>query len=314
MRHLKRWGRLSRAHGLWGGAFLLLAFTLWGGEANLGGESAPAARPMRHRAVAPLRAAMAEAAAAEAFVPPEDGKEPRHAVAIPLPPVLPQPRIDISVAPDGGNPVPHEWSLREFTGKARVKVEKVGNLFAVRMNSDRASFSLFKDVEVDVSQYPFLTWAWRVDRLPPDGDVRRKETDDQAAQLYVIFPRFPEMVRSQIIGYIWDSTVPAGTVHDSPSDRKAKIVVLRSGTEQLGRWVVETRNVLEDYGRLFGGTPPKVGRISLLINSQHTKSAAESWFSGLVFTQVPLKPDLGWSADPFPARPDREMGRVASRK
>ncbi|HEY7677943.1 MAG TPA: DUF3047 domain-containing protein, partial [Candidatus Methylomirabilis sp.] len=146
---------------------------------------------------------------ADGHGPSEDGKEPRGASAIPLPPILPTPRIDLHVSPDGGSPVPDGWALKEFAGRANVKVEKVGQLFAIHLNSDRASFGLHKDISVDVSQFPYLSWAWRVDQLPPKGDVRQKDTDDQAAQLYVVFPRFPAMVRSQIIGYVWDTTAPA---------------------------------------------------------------------------------------------------------
>ena len=251
---------------------------------------------------------IAAAGGLETPLPSEGGRDPRSASAIPIPPNLPRPRIDITVAPDGGSGIPREWVLKEFAGSAKIKVEKVGSHFAVRLTSDKASFSLHKDVTVDVTQYAYLSWAWRVDRLPPSGDARQKETDDQAAQLYVIFPRFPALVRSQIIGYIWDSKAPAGTVLTSPSNPMAKIIVLRSGPGQLGQWTVETRNVLEDFKQVFGGVPPNVGRVSLLINSQHTKSTAESWFAGLVFTQIPLQRETGLSAGAMPVRAEHQPG------
>ena len=263
-----------------------------------------------------LRVAAAATAAqphgAEIPGPSEDGKKPRPAPALPLPSVLPSPRIDLPVAPDGGSPVPGGWSLKEFIGHARVKVEKIGEFFAVRLHSERASFSLHKDIDVDVNQYPYLSWAWRVDALPPRGDVRKKDTDDQAAQVYVVFPRFPAMLRSQIIGYIWDSTAPVNTVLTSPSNRMAKVIVLRSGSDRLGQWVTETRNVLEDYRRLYGESPPKAGKVSLLINSQNTKSTAEAWFSALMFTRSPLQREMGLPAEVLPGRVAREPAAARS--
>lgn len=204
--------------------------------------------------------------------------------------------------------MPSGWSLKEFIGRAKLRVEKAGDLFVVRLVSDRSSFSIHKDIEVDVAQYPYLSWAWKVDALPPRGDVRAKETDDQAAQVYVVFPRFPAMVRSQIVGYIWDSTAPPGTLIASQTNRMAKIIVLRSGSDRLGQWVIETRNVWEDFKRLFGENPPKAGKISLLINSQNTKSVAEAWFSGLVFTKVPLQRPMGLPA----GMPGGELRREAA--
>ena len=218
------------------------------------------------------------------------------AANLPVPASLPSPRVDLSLAPDGAGPGPADWSLREFTGKARVRVERVGSLYAVRLRSESASFTLYKDVTVDATQFPYLSWVWRVDQLPPNGDARQRDTDDQAAQLYVVFPRFPELVRSQIIGYIWDSGAPAGSSMNSPTDRKVKYVVVRSGGDRLGQWILESRNLLEDYKKLYGGDPPKVGRIALLINSQRTKSTAVSWFASMVFTQIPVQREVGASA------------------
>ena len=40
----------------------------------------------------------------------------------------------------------------------------------------------------------------------------------------------------------------------------------------------------EDYVQLFGkDSPPKVGRVAIWINTQHTKSSAEATFADLQF-------------------------------
>ena len=185
--------------------------------------------------------------------------------------------------------IPQGWELKENTGKADFKVEcEKGNCY-LRMSSENTSWTLFKTVDFDIRQYPILTWRWKVTQLPEGGDVRKKETDDQAAQLYVQFPRFPQEVRSQIIGYVWDTTAPKGTILDSPSANPPpiKIVVLESGEEKLGQWVTEKRNVHEDYKSFFGEEiPPQVKRISLWINTQRTKSSAECFYDDIVFQKA----------------------------
>lgn len=182
---------------------------------------------------------------------------------------------------------PQDWEVQEFTGSARFQVAQVGRTGVIRLESEETSFALHRDVEVDLTACPYLTWAWRVDVLPQGGDVRRPDTDDQAAQLYVVFPRFPAMVRSRIVGYVWDSSAPAGSTLVSAATALARIVVLQSGSVRTGRWVQETRNLLEDYRRLFEEDPPPVGRISLLINSQHTRSRAVAWFGPIRFAPQP---------------------------
>jgi hypothetical protein len=113
--------------------------------------------------------------------------------------------------------------------------------------------------------------------------------DDQAGQVYVIFPKFPTMMNSRSMGYIWDSKAPVGLSGTSTAYSKMKYVVLQSGPERLGQWVSETRNVYEDYKKLFQEEPPRVGAVLLYINSQHTKSSAECFYADIFFSSSPPK-------------------------
>ena len=119
--------------------------------------------------------------------------------------------------------------------------------------------------------------------LPKNGDCRKKSADDQAAQLYVVWTRFPEAMRSQIIGYIWDTTAPAGTIVSSEKTSTVTYVVMRSGTADLGKWITERRNVADDYKKIYGGQPDGPGIISIAIDSDDTVSSAESFFGPIIF-------------------------------
>ena len=59
--------------------------------------------------------------------------------------------------------------------------------------------------------------------------------------------------------------------------------VLQSGMDKVGQWVTERRNVLEDYKAMFGGMPPKVGGLSVQLDSNDTKSSAEVLFQDFLF-------------------------------
>ncbi|MGH7410461.1 MAG: DUF3047 domain-containing protein [Candidatus Methylomirabilis sp.] len=188
-----------------------------------------------------------------------------------------------------GNGVPVGWELKTLHDGHRVKIEPFQNgRFGVRLVSEGNSFGLHKSVEVDLKEFPILSWKWKVDRLPPMGDIREKSKDDQAAQVYVIFPTSLLSVRNPMIGYIWDSNAPTGTITDGHAVMTPiKVVVLQSGKQRLGEWVQERRNVAEDYQRLFGeDSLPKVGRVAIWINTQHTKSSAEATFADLQFVRA----------------------------
>lgn len=201
-------------------------------------------------------------------------------VVVPLltPPI---PKLPLTGAPPG-------WELKEFTGKAEIAVRQDGDHVVFHLLSGGTSFALFRDVPLDITQYPILKWSWKVTQLPAGGDIRQKATDDQAAQLYVIFPRgFVPQLQSHLLGYLWDTTAPVGTKVSSPQPCpptcNTKVIVLESGPQKLGQWVEERRNVLEDYRALFGQNPPKVGRVAVMIDSNDTKGKAESFFRELVF-------------------------------
>ena len=119
--------------------------------------------------------------------------------------------------------------------------------------------------------------------LPAGADSRRKETDDQAAQIYVTWPRFPEAVRSRIIGYVWDTTAPAGTVVKSQKTGTVTYVVVRSGATDLGKWFTERRNVRDDFKQIYGEDPDDPSALSLGIDSDDTKSSAESYMGPILF-------------------------------
>jgi hypothetical protein len=119
--------------------------------------------------------------------------------------------------------------------------------------------------------------------LPNGGDIRRRETTDMAAQVYVVWPRFPRLLRSRIIGYVWDTTAPMATIARSQKTATVTFVVMRSGPEDLGKWITERRNVAEDYAKIFGEAPEDPGAITISIDSNDTQSMAEFSLGSIAF-------------------------------
>lgn len=177
--------------------------------------------------------------------------------------------------------VPTGWQVKEKSGKADFAIVKDGGITAARFRSSNTSFSFQKEVKVDLKQFPVLTWKWKVTKLPAGGDFRKSGTDDQAAQLFVAFTKTKSIV------YIWDTSAPQGLMEStSPVPfMTVKVVVVRSGPTETGKWISESRNVYEDYRKLYGSEPSPVSGMRLQINSQHTETSAESYFADVVFKQ-----------------------------
>ena len=156
---------------------------------------------------------------------------------------------------------------------------------ALHLKSAGDSSNISKEIKgkVTLKETPILEWSWKVVALPRGADSRQKETDDQAAQLYVTWPRFPEAVRSRIIGYIWDTTAPAGSTIKSQKTGTVTYIVLRSGEAELGKWVTERRNVREDFKKVYGEEPEDPSIVSFGIDSDDVKGSAESFMGAIRF-------------------------------
>ncbi len=183
----------------------------------------------------------------------------------------------------GPGRLPPNWQVKVNHGKPEFGVCTDSEGPCLHLRSAKASFALQRDVEVDPSQMPYLTWRWKVTQLPTGGDFRHASTDDQAAQVLVAFSD------RRVLTYLWDTTAPKGSAASSSDIPLVHIfaVVCESGTEQANRWVSENRNVAVDYQRAYGKPAPPVKGLRLQINSQHTGTTAESYFGEVAFRSTP---------------------------
>jgi Protein of unknown function (DUF3047) len=186
---------------------------------------------------------------------------------------------------DGKTGIPDGWKGQNWgSPKYDFRIATQGGRKGINLKSANDSSTISKEVKVDVKTWPVLQWSWQVVTLPKGADARKSATDDEAAQIYVTFPRFPAAVRSRIISYIWDTAAPVGSVFKSEKTGLVTYVVVRSGPADLGKWLTESRNVLEDYKKIYGEAPGEdVGAISIAIDSNDTNSTAESYFGEIFF-------------------------------
>jgi hypothetical protein len=183
--------------------------------------------------------------------------------------------------------IPSGWKGEAFGQRADYDftIEQGTDRRVLRLKSQNEHSSIARDItgKVNLKETPILEWTWKATVLPAGGDLRRKETTDIAAQLYVVWPRFPALLRSRIIGYVWDAATPATTIVKSQKTGMVTFVVMRSGLEDLGKWVTERRNVAEDYAKIFGEFPDDPSAITISIDSNDTHSTAESFIGPILF-------------------------------
>jgi hypothetical protein len=172
---------------------------------------------------------------------------------------------------------------------------------------DRAPLSWFKrlaahrgtDGLIDLSEYPYLRWRWRVDggvddsRLAhPDGRIRHGY-DDFAAKLGVVVQvRDSDEVHE--VAYVWARSTKVGTLLRQettiiPFVRKMRAarVVVETG-RGYRRWVDELHDVRADFARLLPGKQAgRALRIYLMTDSDDTRGTVSTAYSDIRFLRSP---------------------------
>ena len=133
------------------------------------------------------------------------------------------------------------------------------------------------------------------------SDVRRKSGDDYPARLYITFEYEPDKVGFTkklkfkagqalfgpipiaALNYIWDGKAQAETIVDNAFTDFAKMIVVRSGSADVGRWVQEERNVYEDYKKAFDEEPPMINGVAIMTDTDNTREAATAYYGDILF-------------------------------
>ena len=174
--------------------------------------------------------------------------------------------------------------LMNASGKFFV-VQEDGNHFlrAYTTGSARRISLPGEAFQWDLSSLPHLQWMWRAHHLPEGA--REDRVNDSGAAIYVSFAKTDWLGRPLSIKYVYSTGLP---LESMVSTGNVKIVVASSGLEKTGEWVGVTRNVVEDYRKIFGSEPPGAPTtITLWSDSDNTESVAEVDFDNIVLANAP---------------------------
>jgi hypothetical protein len=149
----------------------------------------------------------------------------------------------------------------------------------LQLTTSSEAVRIGRALKIDPAKTPWLVWDWKALVLPEGGDIRDLKRNDQAGRVMVAFEGMKGIL------YVWDTTAPVGTEvrPDELELFQRVLIVVRSGPGELGHWLSERRNVVEDFRRLFGGEPPPVKLIGVESHSNDTRTRTSIRFGRLRF-------------------------------
>jgi hypothetical protein len=218
---------------------------------------------------------------------------------------------DVALGPfsvgDGSIPAP--WRVERFDAKVpstRYRLREWEGMPAIEAHADASMAVLARPIEIDLEATPFLCWRWRTDAALQGADMALKSGDDYVARIYVSFSIAADemsllertgiklarsvhgdQVPDAALNYVWDNRYPPGTRRDNAYTGRVRMIVVRSGSQDVGRWVSERVNVLADFRRAFGNVTARPVALAVATDTDNTGETAHAGFGDLRFVSRP---------------------------
>ncbi|MEI2742285.1 MAG: DUF3047 domain-containing protein [Candidatus Competibacter sp.] len=177
-----------------------------------------------------------------------------------------------------------DWQSKSFLGKTRYRFDTKSGQTALFAESQGAASGLYREIRIDLKRTPWLNWSWRVDQVLKGTDERSKDGDDYPARVYVVASGGAALWKTRSLVYVWSSNQPVGATWNNAFTDNARVMALRSGTQDAGRWVSEKRDIRADFQRLFGRDIDAVDAVALMTDTDNSGQRASAWYGDIYFT------------------------------
>jgi len=176
------------------------------------------------------------------------------------------------------------WEEKVFAGETRYETVRRDGRLVVRAASRGTASGLYLERRLDLEKTPILRWTWRVDGTLGDIDERTRAGDDYAARIYVIRSHPVFAWRTRAVSYVWASTRTPGETWPNAYTDAVRHIAVRSGEDEVGRWVEERRDVRADFQALFGESVREVDAVAIMTDTDNSDGAAVAYYGDITFT------------------------------
>lgn len=179
----------------------------------------------------------------------------------------------------------NDWQTKSFAGETHYVLENLNGRMALRADSVAAASGRYREITIDLNETPVLNWTWKVNNILTDIDERTRAGDDYAARVYVVFSGGLAFWRTRAINYVWSSNQPVGSSWPNAFTGNVHMIAMESGSERLGQWISERRNVHADYQYLFGEQPGNINAVAIMTDTDNSGGMATAWYGDIWFTK-----------------------------
>lgn len=205
------------------------------------------------------------------------------------------------LAPAAGTPLSASWRAAGLPG-AKVPLAQMDRVTVdgapvLRLQTNRSYGTLVHEIPAWVpAPGTTLQWRWRLDQPLAGADLRRKDGDDAALKVCVMFDmpldglsfmernllRLARQVSAErlpaaTVCYVWDTRLAPDTRLSNAFSRRVRYIVMDGVNAPIGQWRIHQRQVAGDFLRLFGDESASVPPIvALAVGADSDKTASTS--------------------------------------
>jgi hypothetical protein len=181
----------------------------------------------------------------------------------------------------------NEWLPKKFVNEASYSLIKVGKNTVLRAVSQNSASGLIKKIRVDIKEYPFLNWSWRIEnQLAGTFDEKQKHGDDYAARIYIVVSGGIAFWNTIALNYVWSKNSIKGETWPSAFATKNSVMVaLRSSEAPVSKWHWEKRNIHKDFKELFGREIRFTDAVVLMSDTDNTHKEVTAYYGDIYFSK-----------------------------
>jgi hypothetical protein len=198
------------------------------------------------------------------------------------------------------------WTFSRFKKPTSYDLVSDDGRTVIRASADSSASGLVHDLRVDPLRFPFMHWHWKVTQNIANADNSTRQFEDSPARLVISFAgdtskfsfddrMFASTVKAftgqdlpyATLMYIWGNRRPPESLITNSHTGRIKMIVVQSGRDKTGRWLEETRNIVEDYRRAFGEEPGTIQSVGIMTDTDNTESKARAYYGDISFLRKP---------------------------
>ena len=197
------------------------------------------------------------------------------------------------------------WTHYKLPGKtpSRFDYEVKDGRDAIAVKAQSSASMLRQVMRVEPAALGRIKFSWKLPELIQDADMSQREFDDSPVRVVLAF----EGDRSKFSGknamlselahaltgepmpyatlmYVWCNTCEPETVIFNPHTDRIRKLPLESGSSKLNRWMDYERAVRDDFVKAFGEEPGMLTSISIMTDTDNTKSVTRAWYGAVSLT------------------------------